>query len=143
MPDSPETVVRAWFDEVWNQGREDTIDRLFARDGVAHGLSGSDGASMRGPEAFKPFFRKFRGAFPDIRVEVVRTVSEGDMVTAHCHVTGSHRGDALGQSATGKPIDIWGTSIAQVRDGQIIEAWNHFDFLTLYQQLGWLPSLPA
>jgi len=33
MAVSPDAVVRAWFDEVWNQGREETIDRLFAADG--------------------------------------------------------------------------------------------------------------
>jgi hypothetical protein len=29
-----------------------------------------------------------------------------------------------------------------IRDGQIQEAWNCFDFLSLYQQVGMLPPLP-
>lgn len=32
---SPDTVMRAWFEELWNQGRADTIDRLFALEGRA------------------------------------------------------------------------------------------------------------
>ena len=139
MKASPESVMRTWFEEVWNQGREDTIDRLFATDGLAHGLPG--GVSLRGPEAFKPFFHSFRGAFPDIRIEVLRTVTEGDMVAIHCRVKGTHKGDTMGISATGKTTDFSGMCIARVRDGKIVEAWNSFDFLSFYQQLGLLPQL--
>lgn len=140
MASSPDEVVRTWFEEVWNQGREETIERLYPPDGVAHGLPG---VPIRGPEAFKSFFRNFRGAFPDIRIEVLRTVTEMDMVAAHCRVKGTHKGHTLGVEATGKPADFSGIVIARVRDGQIVEAWNHFDFLALYQQLGLLPQLPA
>jgi hypothetical protein len=27
-----------------------------------------------------------------------------------------------------------------VRDGRIVEGWNTFDFLTMYQQMGWVKS---
>ena len=135
MAVSPDAVLRAWFDEVWNQGREETIDRLFAADGLAHGLPG-DGV-LQGPAAFKPFFRNFRGAFPNIRIDVVRTVTEGETVAAHCRVVGTHTGETMGK-ATGKRTEFWGMCIARVRDGQIVEAWNTFDFMALYQQLGFL-----
>jgi steroid delta-isomerase-like uncharacterized protein len=138
---NPDTVLRTWFEEVWNQGREETIDRLFARDGLAHGLPGA--APLRGPEAFKPFFRNFRSAFPDIRIDVIRTVTEGDMGAIHLRVTGTHTGHTLGLPATGKPAEFSGMCIARIRDGQIVEAWNSFDFLTFYQQLGVVPQLPA
>jgi len=140
MAGSPDSIIRTWFDEVWNQGKEATIDRLFASDGRAHGLS-PDGTPVVGPEGFKPFFRTFRGAFPDIRVEVARTITEGDWTACHCHVTGAHRGDHLGVKPTGNPIDFWGITMVRVRNGQIVEAWNSFDFLSLYQQVGMLPKL--
>ena len=136
MP-SPESVVRTWFDEVWNQGLEKSIDRIFAADGLAHGLSGG---ALRGPAAFKPFFHSFRAAFPDIRVEVMRTVTEGDIVAAHCHVAGTHKGDTIGK-ATGKRMEFSGMCICRIHNGQIVESWNNFDFLSLYQQLGLLPKL--
>ena len=138
MAVSPESVMRTWFDELWNQGREDTIDRLFAADGLAHGLPG--GGVIRGPAEFKPFFRNFRAAFPDIRIEVVRTVTQGDTVAGHCRVTGTHTGDTIGKP-TGKATEFWGMVIVRVRDGQIVEGWNNFDFLSLYQQMGLLPQL--
>jgi predicted ester cyclase len=39
-------------------------------------------------------------------------------------------------SPTNKPINITGTCIARIENGRIVEGWNHFDFLSLYQQLG-------
>ena len=139
MTASPDSLIRTWFEEVWNQGSEDTIDRLLASDAVAHGLPGAD---LKGPADFKPFFRNFRAAFPDIRIEVARTVTEGDMVVAHCRVTGTHKGHTMGK-ATGNQMEFWGMCIARVRNGQIVEGWNSFDFLALYQQLGLLPQLPV
>jgi steroid delta-isomerase-like uncharacterized protein len=139
---TPDAIVRTWFEELWNQGNEEAMDRLFAADGLAHGLS-PDGKPIVGPQAYRPFYARFRGAFPDVRVEVVRTVTEGDTVTAHCHVTGTHHGEQLGIARTGRPIDFWGMTIVRVRNGQIVEAWNNFDFLSLYQQVGLLPMLPG
>jgi steroid delta-isomerase-like uncharacterized protein len=140
MSDQPDAVMREWFDEVWNQGRGDTINRLVAANATAYGLPGGP---MRGPEGFRPLFIAFRGAFPDIRIVVEHTVTEGDRVAVHCRVTGTHTGDTLGIPPTGKRVDFQGVTIARVVDGQIHEGWNCFDFLTMYQQLGVVPALPG
>jgi steroid delta-isomerase-like uncharacterized protein len=136
----PDMVMREWFEEVWNQGREETITRLFAADALAHGLPG---APMRGPEGFRPLFHLFRGAFPDMRIEVERTITQGEFVAVHCHVTGTHSGGTLGMAPTGRRIDFHGVTIARVAGGQLHEGWNCFDFLTMYQQLGVVPPIPG
>jgi steroid delta-isomerase-like uncharacterized protein len=138
---NPETVVRTWFKEVWTEGQEEAIDRLLAVDAMIHDLPTPDGQPMRGCDAFKPFYRRFRTAFPDIRVEVLRTIADGELIAVHCQVTGRHGGDTLGIAATGRPVDFKGMAIARIRDGQIVEGWNCFDFLTLYQQVGMLPAM--
>jgi len=35
-------LVQRWFDEVWNKGRADAIDEMWAPDAVVHGLSDDD-----------------------------------------------------------------------------------------------------
>jgi predicted ester cyclase len=137
MSASPDVVMRQWFTEVWNERREDAIDRLMAPGAKVHGLAGGP---IVGPEGFKPFYRTFCGAFADLRVEIVQTLVDGDRVAAHCHVTGRHVGDALGGKATGRAIDLWGTTIGRIENGRIVEGWNCFDFLTMYQQIGWVQS---
>jgi len=140
MSQSPEAVVRAWFKEVWDEGREEAIDRLMAPFAVAYGLPGGP---IQGPTAFKPLFRMFREALGDMTIEVVRTVVQGDTVAAHCHVTGRHSGHAFGGSPTQQPVDFWGIAIVRVEDGQIVEGWNCFDMLSMYQQIGWVATPPT
>ena len=141
MPEGYETLdnaslIRRWFEEVWNKGREEAIGELFDEAGVAHGLADETGAPLRGPSGFKPFFRRFREAFPEIEVVVEDTVSEGDKVAARCIVRGRHEGDSLGFRATQQPVEFNGMTLLRVRDGQIVEAWNNFDFMAMFQQLG-------
>ena len=33
-----EQLMRRWFDEVWNQGRESSISELMADDSIFHGI---------------------------------------------------------------------------------------------------------
>jgi steroid delta-isomerase-like uncharacterized protein len=131
-------LIRRWFEEVWNEGREEAIDEMFAEDGIAHGLADEAGAALRGASGFKPFFRNFRGAFPDIEVIVEDAIAEGDKVAARCRVRATHAGEGLGFAATQRPMEITGIVIVRVRDGKIAEAWNNFDFMGMFQQLGTL-----
>ena|ERR1700742_929912 len=131
-----DTVQHRWFEEVWNKGRADAIDELGAPDVLGHGLVDADGNEVRGVEAFKSFYEKFRSAFPDIQITVEDTVSEGDKVLARCHVKATHTGEGLGFPPTNKPVDFTGMCLIRIENGKIAESWNSFDFLTMFQQLG-------
>jgi len=133
---SPVEVNRQWYDEMWNQRREELIDVLMSADAIAHGLGPEP---INGSGAFKPFFRSFVQAIPDMKISIVRMLAEGDMVATHIHTTGTHTGDALGPP-TNKPIAFDGMIFTRVKNGQIVEGWNCIDFLTFYQQLGWVAN---
>jgi len=141
MAATPEALARTWFTKVWNDGSEAAIHEMLAPDAKMYGLPTPDGKPLVGPADFVPFWRKFRTAFPDMKITVERAVEQGDMVAVHCRVVGRHTGDALGFAASHKPVEMWGMGIARVEDGRIVETWNSFDFLTLYQQIGLLPAL--
>ena len=129
-------IVRRWFEEVWTKGRAEAIDEMFAAEGIAHGLSDEAGNPLRGPADFKPFHEIFRGAFPNIEVVVEDMIAEGDKVAARCSVRAKHTGDHLGVAASNAPVDFTGMTIARLRDGKIIEAWNNFDFMRMNKQIG-------
>ena len=138
MSEANKQLVRRWFDEVWNAGRADAIDEMFAAHGLAHGLSGDPESPMRGPESFRTYHAQLRTAFPDIQVTIEDMVAEGDRVAARCSVRGKHGGDTLGIAATEAPVDFTGITIVRIEDGKIVEAWNNFDFMRMYQQVGLL-----
>jgi steroid delta-isomerase-like uncharacterized protein len=131
-----ETLAHQWFDEVWNQRKIETIDRLLVQDVIAHGLVDEKGNELRGISAFKEFFVQFTKAFPDIHVEVADTISEGDKIAARCIVTGTHRGDILGISPSNRSVRFTGIAILRIKEGRITEAWNSFDFQSLSNQIG-------
>lgn len=127
------TILHRWFEEVWNQGREDAIDQMFAADGIAHGLGEE---AVRGGESYKVFFRAFRGALPDVKVTVEDTVCEGDKIAARCSVQATHTGEGIGVAPTNQPLDFSFMAIVRVKDDKIVEAWNVIDFMKMYQQIG-------
>jgi steroid delta-isomerase-like uncharacterized protein len=129
-------LMRRWFEEVWNKGRAEAIAEMLAEDAVVQGLSDDAAIPLRGPEGFLPFHAQFRDAFPNIEVVVEDQIAEGDLVATRCSVRGKHEGDSLGFKATQAPVEFTGMAITRIKDGKIVEAWNNFDFMKMYKQLG-------
>jgi predicted ester cyclase len=125
--------MNRWFEEVWNNQNETAIDEMFAEDGLGHGLGPEP---IVGPENFKAFHRLFVSAYPDLKVHVEDTVVEGEKIAVRCRVTGSHSGEGIGVSPTNNPVEFTGMVIVRVRDGKIVEAWNEFNFMEMYKQVG-------
>ena len=136
MSEENKQLVRRWFAEVWNNGRADAIEEMFAENGIAHGLSDDPSQPITGPRQFKPFHTLFRDAFPNMEIVVEDMIAEGDKVAARCSVRAKHEGDFLGKEATQSPVEFTGMTIVRIANGKIVEAWNNFDFMTLHKQVG-------
>jgi steroid delta-isomerase-like uncharacterized protein len=128
-------LMRRWFQEIWNEGRLETVHELFAPDGVARGQRGAE-AEIRGPEEFVKFVHEIRGAFPDIKVQVEDVFGAGDKVVLRWSGTMTHTGDALGLPPTGRTVRSRGITIARFADGKVIEGWDSWDQLGMLEQIG-------
>lgn len=128
------TFMERWFEEVWNKGRESAIDEMADPHAVAHGL-GENGGDAIGVDAFKEFFRSYRAAMSDIHIAVEDSITQGDLTAARVRVTAKHTGHQLGVPAKGNAIDITGITMARLKDGKLVEAWNYFEFPKMYQQM--------
>jgi steroid delta-isomerase-like uncharacterized protein len=132
MSQQNKDFVRRWFEEVWNKGRASAVDEMMAANGVIHGLQDA----MRGPAAFKSFHAAYREAFPDVTIHIDDMVAEGDVVAVRWSGTATHNGNTLGIAATQKRIQFTGMGFARILDGKLVEGWNNFDQLGMFQQLG-------
>jgi steroid delta-isomerase-like uncharacterized protein len=128
---------RRFIDEVQNKGNIDVVDELIAADCVDHtpfpGLPPDR-------EGARQVFQLIRAAFPDHDAEVVHLVAEGDMVATYKTFTGTHEGEFMGISPTGKKVTIRVMDFVRYRDGQIAEHWNIVDQAGLLQQLDAMPA---
>ena len=138
MSEENKELLRRWFDEVWNKGRADAIDEMFDENGIAHGLSDDPSQPIKGPSGFRPFYTMFRQAFPNMTIVIEDMIAEGDKVVARCSVRGKHEGELMGRAATQSPVEFTGIAIVRIDNGKIVEAWNNFDFMTMYKQVGHL-----
>ena len=136
MPPSYPTLFHRWIEEVWNQGRTETIEELFVEGSITHGLSDGEKGPLIGREPFKRFYLSRRGAFPDVHIEIQDWTQTEEVVWVRCTIRGTHTGDTLGIPPTGMKVDLTGVTIAHIQHGKIVESWNYFDFVPYYVQLG-------
>ena len=132
------SLMRRWFEEVWNQGREETVDSMCAPDVIGYGQA-EHGSDIHGPEHFKQFMRGFRAAFSEIHVQIHDSIEQGDKAVVRWTTTMKHSGPFLGIAATGKQVSVNGISIQQFKNGKIVAGWDNWDQLGLLVQLGAVP----
>ena len=133
MKDVESTLMYNWFQEVWNKNNRDAIDALLTDDVITHGLS--ENGHTVGKEAYLQFYDGFQQNYTDIQVTVEDVIQNEDTEIARCRVHALH-------TASGKPLNFTGICIARFVDGKIAEAWNEFNFLAMYQQLGFTLAAP-
>ncbi len=142
MSQQSKALYRRILEEVWNQGKLEIIDELWAADTVSYDSSFPGGRNT-GPKASRQFVQTTRAAFPDLRFTIHDQIAEGDKVVTRWTMTGTHTDALMGIAPTGKRVTVTGVSIARFQSGRLVESWNNWDRLTMLQQLGALPSLAA
>jgi predicted ester cyclase len=130
MPNKNSTLTYRWFQEVWNNGRKSAIDEMLDDNAIVHGI---EGVNTPGPEGFKVFYDSFKQQFPQVHVEVEEAVSEGEYETSRCTVNAT--------TANHQKVTFSGMTHLKIKNNKIVEAWNNFDFLSMYQQLGFKMAL--
>jgi predicted ester cyclase len=115
-------TVRRLIAEVLNGGRLDVIDELYAAE-LAVGA--------------RRWIAPFRASFPDVHMELVELIAEGDKVVGRFTCSATHLGEWLGQAPTGRRFErvkeVW---ILRFRDGRIVHVWLLEDTLDRLRQLG-------
>jgi len=128
-------VARRVFEEIFNQGRFEVADQIYAKDFVNHG--GTRDVGLKEDQAAA---RGWKQAFPDLKMTVTQEIAEGDLVTVLWTGTGTNTGEGNGLPATGKSGQLRGITIWRIVNGKIVEEWSEFDQLTILKQLGLMPE---
>ncbi|MFN8533787.1 MAG: ester cyclase [Dehalococcoidia bacterium] len=138
---SPETVVRRFYDEVFNGGRFAAVDELLAEDFVNHDQEGT--AHSAGRAGVRAMFQALRTAFPDLNYQTDDLFVAGDLVVDRGFSSGTHNGPLFSIPPSGRRFTMKEMHINRVRDGQMVEHWGVSDSLKMRQDLGLGLSQPA
>jgi predicted ester cyclase len=115
-------TVRRLIEEVLNGGNLEIIDELYA----AQLASGA-----------RRWITPFRASFPDVHMEIVELIAEGDKVVGRFTCSATHLGEWLGHPPTGRRFErVDEITIFRLREGRIVHAWSLEDTLARLRQLG-------
>jgi steroid delta-isomerase-like uncharacterized protein len=131
--ESNKRIIRQMNAEVWNKANLDMVARLYTSDFVLHFLP--DGSELRGIDSLQAHIREHRKAFPDWSEEITLLVAERDLVVIQYVSTGTNQGRWLGNSPTGRRIQINEISIFRIENGRIAEQWLLPDLFSMQQQI--------
>jgi steroid delta-isomerase-like uncharacterized protein len=131
------TIVRRYYEEVFNQRRPGLLDQLAVEDYVEHDPFPGQG---NGRVDLRARVEAILGAFDPLQFRLLDLVAEEDRVVVRWSQTGTHTGPFMGITPTGREFTITGIDIHQLRDGRMAEHWHVVDLYGLLQQLGVIPA---
>ena len=125
------SIVRRYLEEVYNKNNPAVLDELCAPNYARYLASG---APLKRDQQ-RQRLAGMRAAFPDIHLDIVRLLGEGDFVTLQVVVRGTHRGAFMGIEGTGREIAVPAIDIVRVENDKMVEHWGGMDSAVLMQQL--------
>ncbi len=127
-------LLTAFYERVWLQGDLDAIDQFM---GGGENIQGVMTNENVGTLDMKTLVEAFLGLVEEPQFEILQTIEQGDWLSALMKV---HATAAM----SGQPVSITGQVMFRLKDGIIAEAYNHFDYMGFFEQIGLMPadSLP-
>jgi predicted ester cyclase len=116
-------IARRAIEEVCARGDFEKAKRYYSpefRDRV-------NNLEYHGLEGVRKSVTMYRSVFPDLEIEVVDQVVEGDRVVSRWTARGTNRG---------RRASLDGITISHIEAGKIVEDWGVSDNLSLLRQLG-------
>jgi len=126
---------------IWNDGNLDLVDDLYAPDFVWHVVDIDE--DVVGTAAFKELVTSFRTAFPNFNVTFDEVFVAGDKTVIRWTMTGTNTGPLQDLPATGQSVRLHGVAISRSVDGKTAEVWQHYNQLSMFQQMGYTLTPPS
>lgn len=118
-----------WFRRVWEEEDASAILELYTPEPESKALGAQ---TLITPDEFTVFHQCILSLLSDILISIDHCLDDGEWTSVLCTLRAKSK-------ATGEPVMITGTVFARIREGRIVEGYDHFDFINLWGQLGILP----
>jgi predicted ester cyclase len=118
------------FEEIFNQGKFQVADEIYAPAFVNHGLHRD--ATLQEDQNAVHVEKK---AFPDLKTTVMLMTAKDDLVTVVWILRGTKTGPGFWVPPTGAKIEVRGITVWRLANGKITEEWTSFNELPPYLQV--------
>jgi steroid delta-isomerase-like uncharacterized protein len=127
------TLMRNVIEEIYNKGNLNLADEVVTNQYVPHDSTLNTG---NGAAGLKNHASALRTAFPDLHLNIEEIHSDGDTVVTRLTAQGTHKGDFLNVSPTGRTIKTTGILISHVKNGKLADSFMNWDALGVLRQIG-------
>ena len=117
---------------MWNRWDLSLAEQLLSPDLRFHGSLGTEATGIR---EFCRYARSVWLAFPDFHNQIEEMIAEGDRVVARLTYTGTHRGEIMGISPSGRRVRYEGAAWFRIEGGRIALVHVVADRESLWRQL--------
>lgn len=119
-------TVRRFVEEAVNGGQDELVDELFTSEAAAFA---------------RDWFGAFRRSFPDLRMDLVELIGEGESVVGRFTCSATHLGDWRGHPPTRRRFeDVDEVYFFTFAGDRIAAVWGIEDNVDRYPQLGLTPA---
>jgi predicted ester cyclase len=126
--------------EAWKGRDPEALAADHTEDGI---LQTPLAGEMRGRAAIENFYRAFLSSFPDVTVEQLDLVVEGDRAVQVVKVSGTNSGGFMDLPPTGRRFAFTGVSVYALRGNQIDHEMRIYDFTRFLIEIGVLKAKPV
>ena len=139
MTNANKKIIQRLYKEILEDWNMPLADDLVADQFTSHDWPKG---SPSGPEAFRNYYSNvIRSVLPDARYEVDDMIAEGDKVVVRWRLLGTHKGNFLDISPTGRWVTLKGIAIYRLEDSKVKERWVVTDLHGLLQELKESPQV--
>jgi steroid delta-isomerase-like uncharacterized protein len=118
--------ILAKYSEAMEAGNGDAVYEFWSEDfhtHVADRVAGGENTDARAGE--QEWWQSAKAAFPDFEFIVNVVIEKDDLIVSNWTVKGTHTGAPFYDlPPSGQPVEINGTAILRMRDGQVVEHWG-------------------
>ena len=137
--ESNKALCQRFIQKIYNEGELSLLGNFMSPHAVNHELVDAFGdtgpAQGHAIEWMADFVYLYRHAFPDLRLEILDQIAEGDRVVTSLRMRGTQKNALMSIAASGRKIDIAGIRVDRMAGGRIVESWVHLDALGMLRQL--------
>lgn len=136
MPHEAPTLWNLVLD-LWNTGKPELAPQIYSPQ-AEHREPGHE--PIHGPKEIAHWISVLHTAFPDFKMEITRTLTEGNQFVLSWTCHGVHKGPFLGIAPTGKRVEIQGVTLGRTSHGHIHDERVYYDRLSFLEQAGVAPA---